>query len=486
VESLLGTGGSGAVYLVSDRHTRQNVFALKEVIDPSGQDRKRLLFEYEVLKWLDHRALPHVYRVFEHAKLKRIFLLMEYIQGKDLETLRKEQPKKRFPLKLALAILSPVVDALIYLHHQEPPIVHRDIKPANIIVPMDGNEAVLVDFGTAKEYLPERTTTGFRHGSPGFAPLEQYSIRRSSTDLRADVYGLGATLYTLLTGVIPIDAVTRIMSEKGGDPLKPVIALVPDIPLQVNNAIQRALSIYKQDRFATMEAFWHALHADSIEQQEREPKMLVPDTPLPPNFDQDEESIETAPSAPWPNKQRNIFPPRRGRLFTLFFALVLSLALGSGLLGVLLYGTRSAPSHPGPTSVPRSVLTAPPVSTTPSTPTTLPTPSLYPPLAPSYAGTISDIAVANKMTKMYLAQIRQDQSSFHGYFQGLGLVGPFTGTVTSSGKVHFTVKIDSGMLIFNGAIKVGGDIEGAFSAVDQQGRSLGEYGPWYISTASSN
>src|SRR5713226_1138116 len=157
IEKLLGKGGFGAVYLVSDRRIKQHMFALKELIEPSGQDHERLIFECEILKRLDHPALPRVYHVFEYEKLKRVYLLMEYIKGKNLEDLRKEQPRKRFPLLISLTILNPIADALIYLHQQEPPIVHRDIKPNNIIVPFDSSEAVLVDFGTAKEYLEDGT-----------------------------------------------------------------------------------------------------------------------------------------------------------------------------------------------------------------------------------------------------------------------------------------------------------------------------------------
>jgi serine/threonine protein kinase len=85
--------------------------------------------------------------------------------------------------------------------------VHRDIKPSNIIVPARGGEAVLVDFGLAKEYVIDNTTTLIRHGSPGYAAPEQYG---SGTSPQTDIYGLAATLYTLLTGTVPIDAITRV------------------------------------------------------------------------------------------------------------------------------------------------------------------------------------------------------------------------------------------------------------------------------------
>src|SRR6266853_1913865 len=164
IEGLLGKGRASAVYVVRDLRNKQRQFALKEVIDPNKGDRERFIFEAEILKRLDHRALPHVHRVFEHGKFKRVYILMDYIKGKNLETLRQEQPEQRFSLPLVLVLMAPIVDALIYLHHQDPPIVHRDIKPENIIVPVGADEAALVDFGSAKEYMTDRTTTAFRHG----------------------------------------------------------------------------------------------------------------------------------------------------------------------------------------------------------------------------------------------------------------------------------------------------------------------------------
>lgn len=85
---------------------------------------------------------------------------------------------------------------------------------------------------------------------------------------------------------------------------------------------------------------------------------------------------------------------------------------------------------------------------------------------------------------MYLTQVRQDQDRISGDFQGLGLVGPLTGTVTSSGIIHLTVRINAGVLILDGNIKVGGDLSGSFKIVDQQGQSIGEYGIWSASISS--
>ncbi len=467
VEELLGKGGSGAVYLVRDRRTREHVFALKEITDPSNQDRQRLLFECEVLKRLDHTALPRVYHVFGNEKLKRVYMLMEYIQGKNLEIVRREQPEQRFSLDLALNMMSPIVDALVYMHHQWPPIVHRDIKPSNIIVPLDGREAVLVDFGTAKEYLPDNTTMAFRHGSPGYAAIEQYG-GGSGTDMGTDVYGLGATFYTVLTGVTPIDAISRVTAN-GKDPLKPVSALVPAIPVHISNTIQRAMSIHKSDRFPTVEAFWSTLRADPKELAARSPETPIPATVA------DQETPNMLAAVP-SRKPRGRVSGRRVGVLSIMFVLLLTLVLGLGFF--------LRTSH-GITPTTHTAHTGAHKITTPSPPAN-PGASLYPRLGSSYAGKVSDISVAHTTTALYLAGIQQDQGHFQGEFQGLGLAGPFIGTVTTGGKLHFTVKVYSGKttLIFDGAIKVGGDLTGSFNATTENNQNTSEYGLWYASATS--
>ena len=468
IKELLGRGGFGAVYLVNDRHFQEHEFALKELIEPSGHDHERLVFECEILKRLDHPALPRVYHVFEYEKFQRVYLLMEYIQGKNLEDLREEQPERRFPLRVALAIMSPIFDALTYLHQQEPPIVHRDIKPDNIIVPV-GGEAVLVDFGTAKEFFSDATTTVFRHGSPGYAPIEQYSPG-SRTNLRTDVYGLGATLYTLLTGVTPPDAIARITAENGADPLKPVHTLAPEIPKSVSNAISCALSIYNQHRFSSVAAFWAALHNDSFELPElTRSSSSLPETPLPALFGEMSNGTPLLLTGP---KQTPFLKNKRVRAFAL--AILMLLALGLGSLGIFLSATHHTPT---PSRAQSTKTQTPKVTASPST--TASPASDYPHLAQNYAGRIADSGVAGTVTNLYLTQITQDQQgNISGHFDGLYLAGPFTGTISKKGDLNFTMKITVGLLIVQGSIKVGGELQGTFKVVDPQGNSLGEYGVW--------
>lgn len=320
VKSVLNKEQTGAVYLVRQKSGTQAHFSLKEIITPTEREHRHFLFEGQILMQLSHPALPRVYRIFEHDSLKRVYLLMDYIQGKNLEVLR--QQSQRLPLPLVLTLLSPIADALTYLHQQEPPVLHRNVKPSNIIISNEAQQAILVDFGMAKLFSTG-TTTGFFQGTLGYAAPEQYM---GKTTPRTDVYGLAATLYALLTGSVPPSAVSRLRSLNS-DPLKPVAQLAPDLPLEVTHALERALSIDTEHRYSTIEAFWHDMTTDAALSSERTPLLLT--TPQPFIKKQEPESV-LAPSRP------SQPPPLHNRRYNLFlliaFALLLILILGIMIL----------------------------------------------------------------------------------------------------------------------------------------------------------
>jgi len=467
VEGFLGRGGFGAVYVVRDRRIKSNLFALKEQIGQDKLDRECFIFEGELLKRLDHRALPHVYSVFEHKKLQRVYLLMDYIQGRNLADLCREQAEQRFAFPVVLALLAPIVDALIYLHRQDPPIVHRDIKPSNIIVPAEGHETMLVDFGTAKEYACEATTTLIRKVTPGYAAPEQYM---GGTNPRTDIYGLGATLYALLSGQPPPDALVRAIRTQGADPLKSANLFTPAVPTAIAQIIQRAMSLSSDDRFETVEEFWQQLQAHAPEMLRPAPRISLVDAPrplLPPARNQGRTAAAGA-------QDRR---PTRLRTHAVFLLVLLALLLtGTGLL------PHAKGSDPAASPHQRDLPLSDPQVKSP--PTLIPRASLYPAVAASYAGTIFDLMTQQK-TPFLLTAIQQNGEGIHGSFQGLGLVGPFTGTVTPSGQVRFTVSIYAGeaTLVFEGSIKIGGDMAGSFAAVAQEGQRTGEGGLWNVSAS---
>ena len=226
IVKLIGQGGFGAVYRGWDLSLEQPV-AVKENFGSDAESQRQFEREAKLLAGLRHPNLP---RVGDHFVVpgQGQYLVMDFVEGKSLTTLLSERGG---PLDEAevLPWMRQVCEALDYLHTRTPPIIHRDVKPDNIIVAPDGR-AMLVDFGISKVYDPGKgTTIGAKAVTPGYSPPEQYG--RGRTDARSDVYALGATLYTLLTGQTPPDGPDL---SSGADVLTP--------PRQVNPAVSAATS----------------------------------------------------------------------------------------------------------------------------------------------------------------------------------------------------------------------------------------------------
>ena len=96
IVDLVGRGGFSAVYLVQDQQHEEQFFALKEAIITHKEVRERFTFEYSVLEHLVHPALPRMYSVFDNEEHNRLYMLMDYVEGPNLEMLRRVQPDKRF------------------------------------------------------------------------------------------------------------------------------------------------------------------------------------------------------------------------------------------------------------------------------------------------------------------------------------------------------------------------------------------------------
>src|ERR1044071_6434310 len=240
VLNQIGQGGMGAVYIATDQRFGSTV-ALKEPFFTEAGLRKAFERQARLLNHLRHPALP---RVSDHfVEDEGQFLVMEYIAGDDLAEKLKERGGA-FTLSEVLNWADQLLDALDYLHTQEPSVIHRDIKPQNLKL-TSRDQVVLLDFGLAKGApLQTRVTqTGSLFGySFNYAPIEQ--MQGTGTDPRSDLYSLGATLYHLLTGPPPPDALTRATAVLNGDPdpLRPASETAAHVPAEVSNVISRALS----------------------------------------------------------------------------------------------------------------------------------------------------------------------------------------------------------------------------------------------------
>src|ERR1051326_7273894 len=250
VEGLLGTGDFGSVYLGRDQRDEQKRFALAELLHPVADERYRFALNYVSRAPLDRHVLPRVQYIYHDNTLDRAYVLMNYIEEPNLETLRLQQAEQRFPLSQVLQIMTPVVNAVIHLHQQHAPVIHGNITPLTIIMSQSIDEPVLVMLDLFKEH--DLLTTPLHYFTPGYGAVEQYEGKYSE---RSDVYGLGATYYTLLTGIVPPDALSRSTRQKDGesDPLRSVHEVVPAIPATIAEVIQQSMSLNADDRFSSVE-----------------------------------------------------------------------------------------------------------------------------------------------------------------------------------------------------------------------------------------
>ncbi len=250
IESQLGLGGMGAVYLAYDTVLDTQV-AVKMNQSPGPDSTRQFLREASLLATLRHPNLP---RVTHHFVIEDVqYLVMDYIPGDNLSKRLRQQGAA--PVDQVLNWAGQLGAALTYLHTQEPPVIHRDIKPANLKLTPQG-QLVLVDFGIAKASDPTAaTTTGARGYTPGYAPPEQYGS--ASTGPYSDQYAFAATFYALLTGQSPADSVERMLNQAQlTDPRE----LNPQIPAHVDAALRRALAVQPEERFATVKDFVDALN----------------------------------------------------------------------------------------------------------------------------------------------------------------------------------------------------------------------------------
>jgi formylglycine-generating enzyme required for sulfatase activity len=247
---LLGQGGFGAVYRAWDMNM-DCPRALKENLDTSPEAQKQFKVEAQILGGLKHANLP---LVIDHFILpsQGQYLVMEYVEGEDLQE-KLNHNRGPLPESQVLPWIEQVCDALTYLHGQKPAIIHRDIKPANIKI-TKGGQAMLVDFGIAKVFDPVLSTTvGARAVTPGYSPHEQYG--KGKTDARTDVYALGATLYTLLTGRGPEESIQRVIT----DTLIPPEQVNPRITSTTAAALHKALQMDPAKRYPEVAAFKNAV-----------------------------------------------------------------------------------------------------------------------------------------------------------------------------------------------------------------------------------
>lgn len=262
VTNIVGQGGMGSIYRAEDLRLPGRLCAIKEVRpDPAqtselqAQSRTQFLQEASILAQLDHPNLPKVSDFFSENGYE--YLVMDFVAGKDLKQLLDENDG---PLDetVVLSWATQIMDALAYLHRQDPPVLHRDIKPANIKLTPD-NRIKLVDFGLVKLMAPDdmRTITVVQgRGTALYTPLEQYGGDSGHTDVRTDIYALGATFYHLLSNMPPPDAKARFLNPRV---LQPLNKLNKQVSVHVSVAIEWAMEMHPDERPSSVDQFQQAL-----------------------------------------------------------------------------------------------------------------------------------------------------------------------------------------------------------------------------------
>ncbi len=269
---VVGVGGFGIVYLARD-HSLDRDVALKEYMPgqlaargPSAQVSLRsgshmetfalglrsFVNEARLLARFDHRSLVKVYRFWEANNTA--YMVMPFLQGRTLREARRAMTNPPDEAWMRQT-LNPLLEALELLHREA--VYHRDIAPDNILLPSDGSQAVLLDFGAARRAIGDRTQTFTAILKPSYAPIEQYA---ESVSLRqgpwTDIYALGAAIHYLIKGVPPPPATARTIEDHSE-----VLAsmAVPGVSSTFLAAVDWALAVRPQDRPQSVAEFRDAL-----------------------------------------------------------------------------------------------------------------------------------------------------------------------------------------------------------------------------------
>ncbi|MEO1525531.1 MAG: serine/threonine-protein kinase [Planctomycetota bacterium] len=243
IDKLLGQGGMGVVASAFDPKLRRHVAIkiMKPELAQSDASRAMFLAEARAIAALNHENVVSVYEVGQAMGLP--FFAMELLQGTSLAEMLAA--KHRFTDVQTLKLALQLCDGLGAAHDRG--IVHRDIKPANVFLEMPRGRVKLLDFGLARSAF-ESDVLSVLAGTPGYMSPEQ--ARDEPTDRRSDVYSLGALLYRLLAGRLPLEdeTVSGVLAQLLTRRAPPLADARPDLPVELCDVVDRCLSPEREQR----------------------------------------------------------------------------------------------------------------------------------------------------------------------------------------------------------------------------------------------
>lgn len=273
VGKAIGEGGFGITYIGMDLNLEMRV-AIKEyypngcaIRDTRGNTstvqsysgeaqeffeagREKFINEAKILAKCIN--LPEIVTVKDFFKENHTaYIVMEYLDGKTLKDYLKEKGG-RISVSETLSMMEPLIKSLGKVHKMN--LIHRDISPDNIMITSNGSVKVL-DFGGARDFVSSGGKSMSIMLKPGYAPEEQYRTHGEQGPW-TDVYALCATMYRCITGQIPPESMERTYQDK----MKPVSVFVNDCPSELVYAINKGLSVYKDNRFQSMEELYNSLY----------------------------------------------------------------------------------------------------------------------------------------------------------------------------------------------------------------------------------
>ena len=198
--------------------------------------------EAKMLATLHHPNIVEVIDVFDENNTS--YMVMAFIEGKSLQSI--VEARGRLPYPEVVNYIAQVTNAIGYIHDRH--ILHRDIKPDNIMITAD-YKAILIDFGSAREFEQDKTQVHTSMLTHGYAPTEQYTAN-SRKGSYTDIYAIGASMYYVLTGQVPLEAAARL-TEQMATPKE----LAPDIPDEANRTILKAMQLKAENRHQTVQEF---------------------------------------------------------------------------------------------------------------------------------------------------------------------------------------------------------------------------------------